>query len=149
MPMLKEGDVAPDFDCLTHSGDKLRLSALRGKRVLLWFYPKADTPGCTLEGKGLCELSEQFLNYGVQILGVSFDTPEENRAFAEKYEFDYPLLCDTHREIGLAYGACDEVGAKNAQRIAYLIGKDGKIQKAFPKVNPQSFPSEALAVVAL
>jgi thioredoxin-dependent peroxiredoxin len=80
----------------------------------------------------------------VQILGASFDSPEKNRKFAEKFGFDFPLLCDTDRKLGLAYGAADDAGAGSAKRISYLIGKDGTIRKAYPKVNAAAHPEELL-----
>jgi peroxiredoxin Q/BCP len=80
----------------------------------------------------------------VQILGASFDTVEKNAAFAKKFEFDFPLLCDTDRKIGLAYGAAEESSAPTAKRISYLIGPDGKIRKAYPKVNAAAHPEEVL-----
>jgi peroxiredoxin Q/BCP len=81
----------------------------------------------------------------VQVLGVSFDTVEDNRAFAEKYKFNFPLLCDTKREIGVAYGACDDAKAKTAKRISYLIGKDGAIRKAYPKVNAAEHANDVMS----
>lgn len=80
----------------------------------------------------------------MQILGISFDTVEDNAAFARKFGFDFPLLCDTTRSIGLAYGACDDPKASSAKRISYLIGPDGTIVKAYPKVNPATHPDEVL-----
>ncbi len=86
-----------------------------------------------------------FEERGVQILGVSFDTVEENRAFAEKYDFNFPLLSDTAREAGLAYGACDDRDAKHAKRISYLVGPDGRVEKAYPDVDPKTHPDTVLA----
>ena len=80
----------------------------------------------------------------MQILGASFDSPEKNAKFAEKFQFDFPLLCDTDRKLGLAYGAADDASAGSAKRISYLIGKDGKIRKAYPKVNAAAHPEEVL-----
>ena len=80
----------------------------------------------------------------MQVLGVSFDTVEENAAFAKKFQFDYPLLCDTGRSIGMAYGAADHPGAGSAKRISYLIGGDGRIRKAYPKVAAAEHPDEVL-----
>lgn len=80
----------------------------------------------------------------MQILGASFDGPEANKRFAEKFGFDFPLLCDTDRKLGMAYGAADEPSASSAKRISYLIGKDGKIRKAYPKVNAAAHPEEVL-----
>lgn len=78
------------------------------------------------------------------IFGVSFDTQEENRAFQEKFNFSFPLLCDTTRQMGMAYGAADDPKAEYAKRIAYVIGPDGKVKQAFPKVEAKSFPQTLL-----
>lgn len=80
----------------------------------------------------------------MQILGASFDDEAANRKFAEKFQFDFPLLCDTDRKLGMAYGAADDPKAGSAKRISYLIGKDGKIRKAYPKVNAAAHPEELL-----
>jgi len=80
----------------------------------------------------------------VQILGASFDTVEANAAFAKKFDFNFPLLCDTDRKIGLAYGAAEVASAPTARRISYLIGPDGKIRNAYPKVNAAAHPEEVL-----
>jgi peroxiredoxin Q/BCP len=80
----------------------------------------------------------------VQILGASFDTQEKNAKFAQKFGFDFPLLCDTDRKLGVAYGAAEDASAGSAKRISYLIGKDGKVRKAYPKVNAAAHPEEVL-----
>lgn len=77
-------------------------------------------------------------------MGISFDTADENRAFAEKFDFNFPLLCDTTRSIGLAYGACDDATAQYANRISYWIGVDGTIKKTYPKVDAARHPEEVL-----
>ena len=81
----------------------------------------------------------------MEILGASFDTVEDNAAFAKKFNYTFPLLCDTDRKIGLAYGACDDAKAGSAKRISYLIGPDGKIKKAYGTVKPAEHPTEVLA----
>ena len=142
------GSQAPDFECRAHDGSLVRLRELRGKKVLLWFYPKADTPGCTLEGNSLCKQFGDFQARGVQILGCSFDTIEENRAFAAKFGYQFPLLCDTERKLGMAYGACTSPRAGFADRISFLIDENGKIAAQFPKVNPSTHTSEVLGRLA-
>ncbi len=77
-------------------------------------------------------------------MGVSFDTPEENKAFAEKFSFNFPLLCDTDRRMGLDYGACDDASAANARRVGVLIGPDGRVKAWYPKVDARAFPAQAL-----
>jgi len=86
----------------------------------------------------------QYEAKGVQVLGVSFDSVEANARFAKKFEFNFPCLCDTKRELGLAYGACDDVTAKSARRISYLIGPDGRVKKVYPRVNAAAHPEEIL-----
>jgi peroxiredoxin Q/BCP len=81
----------------------------------------------------------------VQVLGASFDTVEENAAFARKFQFPFPLLCDTGRALGVAYGAADDASAGAPRRISYLIGGDGRVKKAWPKVNAATHPAEVLA----
>ena len=145
--MLNVGDVAPDFTVKAHTGEDVSLSDLRGRRVVLWFYPKADTPGCTAEGCGFRDRITFYAQKGAEILGVSFDTVEENRAFAEKFHFPFRLLCDTERKIGLAYGACDTPEAGHARRITYVIDQDGKIAQAIGEVKAAEHPETLLATL--
>ena len=145
--MLDVGTPAPDFRVEAHDGSVVTLSGLRGRKVVLWFYPKADTPGCTVEGKGFCSAHDEFADKGVVILGVSFDDRAANAAFAKKFGFPYLLLCDTDRKIGMAYGACDSPSAKHAKRITYVIDENGIIRYAQPKVDPPAHTAEILAVV--
>ncbi|KFE60610.1 peroxiredoxin [Hyalangium minutum] len=142
--MLKPGDVAPDFTVKDHTGRTHTLSEYRGKSVVLWFYPKADTPGCTAEGCGFRDQRDQYSKKNAVILGISFDTAEENKAFSEKFVFNFPLLCDTDRKVGFAYGACDELQAANARRVGVIIGPDGKVKAYYPKVDARAFPQQAL-----
>ncbi|RKH42860.1 peroxiredoxin [Corallococcus llansteffanensis] len=143
--MLKQGDVAPEFTVKDHTGKTHRLSDYRGKNVVLWFYPKADTPGCTAEGCSFRDHKAQYEQKGTVILGISFDTPEENQAFAKKFDFNFPLLCDVDRTVGLAYGAADDAKAANARRVGVVIGPDGKVKEWHAKVDARAFPQEALS----
>jgi peroxiredoxin Q/BCP len=97
-----------------------------------------------MEGCGFRDLKAEFGKKNAAILGVSFDTPAENAAFARKYNFDYPLLCDTDRKIGMAYGAADDAKSGSARRIGVIIGPDGKVKEYLPKVSAANFPKEAL-----
>jgi peroxiredoxin Q/BCP len=142
--MLEVGQPAPDFRAEAHDGRMVSLAGQRGKKVVLWFYPKADTPGCTIEGKAFCQGYPDFQRRGVEVFGVSFDDRAANEAFAGKFGFPYPLLCDTDRSIGLAYGACDSRSAKHARRISYVIDENGRIAHAFAKVDPDSHIPELL-----
>jgi peroxiredoxin Q/BCP len=87
---------------------------------------------------------KQFEERGVQILGISFDTVSDNAAFAKKFDFNFPLLSDTDRKIGLAYGACQDASAQHAKRMSYLIGPDGRVRKAYPEVKAAAHPEEVL-----
>lgn len=145
--MLKAGDMAPDFTAQSHVDAPVSLSGLRGKKVLLWFYPAADTPGCSLEGCGFRDHQEYYDDNGIQILGVSFDPVDRNAAFALKYAFKFPLLCDVDREIALAYGACSDPKAQHAERMSFLIDEQGKIARAYDRVDPRDHPAKVLAEI--
>jgi peroxiredoxin Q/BCP len=136
--MLKEGTQAPDFTVTDHNGNTVRLADYRGRRVVLWFYPKADTPGCTLEGQGFRDNYHRFKAKDTAVLGVSLDDEAANKAFAEKYAFPFPLLCDVDRKIALAYHAVTGPDDAYARRISYVIGEDGVIQESIEKVDTQT-----------
>jgi thioredoxin-dependent peroxiredoxin len=144
MGLLKAGDAAPDFSLRAHDGTAVRLSDLRGQYVLLWFYPKADTPGCTIEGKGFRDRITDIESMKTVVLGISFDTVDENHAFADKCGFPFKLLCDTSRAVGLAFGAADAADAGYARRISFLIDPAGQIVRAYEKVNPQTHVAQVL-----
>ena len=127
--LLKVGTPAPAFSLSDHLGNTLSLADFKGQRVLIYFYPKADTPGCTIETKGFCA-KRNDLEEGLAILGVSFDTPDENKAFAEKYDVNFPLLCDTTRDMGMAYGAATNADAEYPERITYILDREGVIEYA-------------------
>jgi thioredoxin-dependent peroxiredoxin len=146
--MLKIRDNATEFTANTHEGHSLSLSSQRGRKVLLWFYPKADTPGGTREGRGFRDHYGDFQKAGIVILGVSFDDAAANAAFASKNRFPFRLLSDTDRKIGLASGACRDAGAAYPMRINYLIDEQRKIAAVYPKVNPADHAAEVLADAA-
>ena len=139
--MLAVGSEAPNFTIKDHNNIPMTLSNYRGNKVILWFYPKADTPGCTVEGKGFRDEFKKFEAKNVVILGVSLDTVEENKAFAEKFDFPYPLLCDVDREIALPYGAVKSKDDQYAARITYVIDVEGKIAEAIESVDTQNHAS--------
>jgi peroxiredoxin Q/BCP len=142
--MLKTGDPAPDFEAVDHNGNKVRLHDFRGKKVVLWFYPKADTPGCTKEGCSFRDYQSEYESKNAQILGVSFDTQADIKRFADKFRFTFPLLSDADHKIGLAYGAGDSEKDEYARRIAYVIDEEGKIAQAHAKVDAATYPAEQL-----
>jgi thioredoxin-dependent peroxiredoxin len=141
------GDAAPDFTLETHQGKRIALAKLRGHKVILWFYPDANTPGCTAEGCGFRDQISDFEENNIQVLGISFNDIEQNAAFAEKFNFPFPLLCDTDRSVGIAYGACADNKARYASRISILIDEDGNIARIYDKVNPRDHPAQVLADV--
>jgi len=98
-----------------------------------------------MEGRGFRDLRDKFRERGTEIYGISFDSPADNKAFAEKYKFTFPMLCDVDRKVGLAYGACDTADAEYARRITYVIGPEGTIVQAWPKVSPSTHPGEVLS----
>ena len=146
---LQRGEAAPDFACADASGTTRALGDYRGKHVLVWFYPKADTPGCTAQGCGLRDRFADFIDRGVVVLGVSVDDAAANAAFAQKHGFPFPLLCDVDRKLALAYGAAEAADAKFARRVAALIGPDGKVVQYWSKVDPATFAEQALAALPL
>ena len=139
--MLAVGSEAPNFTVNDHNNIPTTLSNYKGNKVVLWFYPKADTPGCTVEGKGFRDEFKKFEEKNIVILGVSLDGVEENKAFAEKFSFPYPLLCDVDREIAMAYGAVNSKDDQYAARITYVIDVEGKIDEAIENVNTQNHAS--------
>ncbi|MEC7640521.1 MAG: peroxiredoxin [Nitrospinota bacterium] len=140
--MLAVGTDAPDFSVKDHNGNTVSLKDFRGKKVVLWFYPKADTPGCTMEGQGFRDKFNCFEDKDVVVLGVSLDNESENKAFAEKYSLPYSLLCDVDRSISLPYKALKSPDAVYASRITYVIDENGKIAEAIDKVDTETHAND-------
>jgi peroxiredoxin Q/BCP len=148
--MLKEGDQAPEIHAQTDTGEEFRLSGLKGKRVVLYFYPKADTPGCTTEA---CEFRDDigsFAGKNTVVVGVSPDTPAAQAKFKRKYDLPFTLLADKDRSAAQAYGVWKEknmYGRKSMgiERTTFVIGADGKIEKIYGKVKAAGHAGEVLA----
>tara|TARA_B100000686_G_scaffold324891_1_gene381017 strand:+ start:1212 stop:1649 length:438 start_codon:yes stop_codon:yes gene_type:complete len=145
--MLSVGTEAPGFNVKDHNNNSVSLKDYRGKVVVLWFYPKADTPGCTQEGKGFRDLYKEFEGKNVVVLGVSLDTVEENKAFADKFKFPYPLLCDVDREIAKSYCAISGPNDDYASRITYVIDNLGVIIEAIEEVNTATHAKDICSLI--
>ena len=140
--MLQPGTEAPAFSVNDHNGNSINLKDYLGKKIVLWFYPKADTPGCTMEGQGFRDDFKKFEKKGIQVFGVSLDNEKDNKAFAEKFSFTYPLLCDVNKDIALAYHAIKSADDKHAARISYVIGEDGKILESIESVDTKNHSND-------
>lgn len=150
---MKEGDPAPDIRLETDSGETFELSRLRGKNVVLYFYPKADTPGCTTEAFEFRDAAKQFARQEAVILGVSPDARAAQTKFKSKYNLPFTLLCDIDKKAARAYGVWKEknmYGRKlmGIERTTFLIGKDGRIKKIFPKVKPAGHAAEVFQALS-
>ncbi|TVR60460.1 MAG: thioredoxin-dependent thiol peroxidase [Gemmatimonadales bacterium] len=140
--MINEGDAAPDFTLPADDGSTVSLSGLRGKKVVLYFYPKDDTSGCTTEACEFRDALPRFDQDGAVILGVSPDSVESHRKFKDKYDLNFPLLADEEHEVAEAYGVWKEksmFGNKywGVERSTFLIGEDGAIRQAWRRVRPK------------
>ncbi len=153
MPALKEGSKAPAFSLVADDGKTIKLSDLKGKRVILFFYPKANTPGCTQESCDFRDEIAAFKKHQAVVLGVSRDTPESQKKFKDKYQFPFHLLSDPDHAVHEAYGAWGEkvmYGKKiiGAIRSTAIIDADGKIEKIFPKVKVAGHAKAVLDLLA-
>ncbi|MGD0251995.1 MAG: thioredoxin-dependent thiol peroxidase [Verrucomicrobiota bacterium] len=147
---LKEGDVAPEFSAATSGGGRVSLADFKGKNVVLYFYPKDDTPGCTREACAFRDHFAEFQKRGAIVLGVSTDSAKSHDKFAGKYKLPFTLLADEDKKIVEAYGVWGEksfMGRKylGTHRVTFLIGPDGRIKKIWPKVKPEEHAAEVLA----
>ncbi len=137
---LKEGVKAPDFTAIDQNGKTHSLKDYRGKYVLLYFYPKDMTPGCTKEACGFRDNLDNLKKDNVVVLGVSADNVESHKKFAEKYHLNFPILADDKKEIISKYKVNSALGL--AKRVSFLINPEGVIVKVFDKVNPETHPKE-------
>jgi peroxiredoxin Q/BCP len=150
---IAEGAKAPDFTLVTHDGTKLKLSSLRGKPVVLYFYPKDDTPGCTREACGFRDARAKLARHGVVVLGVSRDGPESHATFRAKHELPFTLLCDPDHAVAEQYGAWREktlYGKKSMGivRSTFVIDATGRVAKVFRSVKPDGHAGQVLEVLA-
>jgi peroxiredoxin Q/BCP len=151
--VLEPGDKAPPFTLPDQNGDPVKLADLRGQTVVLYFYPRADTPGCTTQACGVRDRGADYAAAGARVIGVSPDEVAAVKKFAEKFDLDFTLLADADHAVADAYGAWVEksmYGKKymGVQRATFLIGPDGTIAKAFLKVSPKTHDDVILAALA-
>ena len=151
--MLKEGTTAPAFKTKDANGESVSLKDFRGKKVVLYFYPKDDTPGCTKEACSFRDAFSKFKKQGIAVLGVSPDSEASHKKFTAKYKLPFTLLADTDRAIVEAYGVWGEkkfMGRTymGVYRTTFLIDEKGKIKKVFDKVKPEEHAGEVLDAFA-
>ncbi len=152
MKLLEAGNPAPDFEAQTDQGEAFKLSDLRGKPLVLYFYPRADTPGCTKEACGFRDDFSAYKKKGVEIVGVSPDTVKKQSNFKDKFELPFTLIADEDHRIADLYGVW---GLKKfmgreyegVHRVTYLIDADGEIVHVFEKVKPEEHSAEILAML--
>ena len=149
---LKEGDKAPTFTVATSGGGKISLAEYLGKNIILYFYPRDDTPGCTKEACAFRDGFADFKKMGVVIFGVSPDSVKSHDKFVEKFKLPFTLLADEDKKIVEAYGVWGEksfMGKKylGVSRVTFLIGPDGRIKKIWPTVKPEEHAAEVLAAL--
>ncbi len=150
MTYLKEGDQAPDINSVDQDGNPIKLSDYQGKKVVLYFYPKDDTPGCTAEACNFRDNYQDLKDRGFEIIGVSADNAQKHQKFAGKYDLPFPLIPDTEKEVIKAYGVW---GLKKfmgreydgIHRETFVIDEEGKIAKVYQKVKTKEATEQILA----
>jgi peroxiredoxin Q/BCP len=150
---LREGDKAPDFTAKVSDGSIISLADFKGRHVVLYFYPRDDTPGCTKEACGFRDVYEKFKARGAAVIGVSTDSMAAHTKFATKYKLPFLLAADEEKQIVQAYGVWGQktfLGRKymGTHRVTFLIGPDRRIKKIWPKVKPEQHPREVLAAIS-
>ena len=151
--MIEVGDLAPDFSLPSDRGEVVRLSEMRGTRVILFFYPKDDTSGCTKEACGFRDAMPSIQARGATVLGVSPDPVRSHERFRDKYGLNFPLLADEEHRVADAYGAWGTKKLYGREyegilRSTFLIGEDGRIEKVYRKVRPADHAEEVVAELA-
>ena len=151
--MLEPGDRAPTFTLPDQNGDLVKLADLKGQTIVLYFYPRADTPGCTIQACGARDRGGDYESAGARVIGVSPDSVADVKKFADKFDLDFTLLADADHAVADAYGTWVEksmYGKKywGVQRATFLIDAEGKIARVFPKVSPKAHDDVVLAALA-
>ena len=150
--MIEEGKPAPDFELQSDNGESVKLSDLRGKQVVLYFYPKDDTPGCTTQACGIRDAYGEFERAGAVVLGVSPDDERSHVKFKKKYELPFTLLADADHHVAEEYGVWVEKKYKGRtymgiDRSTFVIDEDGKVKKVMHKVKPETHADDVLATL--
>jgi peroxiredoxin Q/BCP len=150
--MIEEGKPAPDFQLKTDTGDTLKLSDLRGKQVVLYFYPKDDTPGCTTQACGIRDAYGEFEQAGAVVLGISPDGEGSHDKFKKKFDLPFTLLADVGHHVAEEYGVWGEKSYmgrtyEGVDRSTFVIDEDGTVKKVMHKVKPATHADEVLAVL--
>jgi peroxiredoxin Q/BCP len=150
--VIEEGKPAPDFELPSDSGETVKLSDLRGKPVVLYFYPKDDTPGCTTQACGIRDAYGEFERAGAVVLGISPDDEKSHVKFRAKHDLPFTLLADTEKEVANAYGVWGEksyMGRKymGVRRSTFVIGRDGTVTKVMHDVKPATHADDVLAAL--
>jgi thioredoxin-dependent peroxiredoxin len=151
--MLEAGTQAPDFILPDQDGSEVTLAELRGETVVLYFYPRADTPGCTTQACGVRDRSAEYAAAGARVIGVSPDEVAAVKKFADKFDLDFTLLADADHAVAEAYGTWGEKSMygkeyMGVQRATFVIDAEGKIAKVFPKVSPKTHDDIVLGALA-
>jgi len=142
--MIAAGDMAPDFEAPNQDGTPFKLSSLRGAPVVLYFYPKADTPGCTIEAKGFRDHYAEYQAKKVHVVGVSTDDCPDQKKFTDKYGLPFPLVADKSKAVATAYGVLNPGGY--ARRVTFLIDAKGKVVEVVDKSSPDPHLERARAL---
>ncbi len=147
--MIQEGQKAPDFTLKDENGNDVSLSHFRGKKVVVYFYPKDDTPGCTKEACGFRDVYDRILEKGAVVVGISGDTEASHQEFKDKYDLPFYLLADPEKHVVQAYGAWGEKKRygktyEGIIRSTFIVDEEGTVAKAYPKVKPDQHAQEVL-----
>jgi peroxiredoxin Q/BCP len=154
MTALEPGDAAPRFDLLDQHGNRVRSEDFAGRKLLVYFYPEADTPGCTTQSCAVRDHRQDLTGIGADVVGISPDAPPKQLAFDEKYGLGFPLLADEDHAVAEAYGAWGQRTRSTGEivtgiiRSSFLVGEDGRIERAWSPVTPENTVPNALAALA-
>jgi thioredoxin-dependent peroxiredoxin len=150
MARLEPGDTAPPFELADQHESRVSLTDLRGRKVLVYFYPEADTPGCTTQSCSLRDHRQDLAGIGTEVIGISPDMPDKQLAFDRKYGLGFPLLSDPRHEVAEAWGAWGEKkrGGIGIIRSSFLVDEEGRIERAWYGVTPQDTVPNALAALS-